>query len=286
MATSLVNKVMDVGFALIMFRILQAEGVGAYTFAGVLVGYFDILVGFGLGTLITREVARSRERAGEILGNTLVARLALWGLSAGAAAVLTGPGAEALAITPPIALTIWLLLLAVLPGIVSSALTCLLQGYERMELPALVTVATTALKVTLGVLVLLAGFGYVGLAAVALINNMVTALVLAALFVRVAHWPRPRVSGGMIWWMAGISLPLMLNDLLNSLFFRIDAILLKPMAGDAALGWYSTAYKFIDGLQIIPASFVLAVFPLMARQAHEDRQKLADAVRLSLSFGC
>ena len=57
---------------------------------------------------------------------------------------------------------------------------------------------------------------------------------------------------------AATSFPLMVNGLLNQLFFKIDVLLLKPLAGDLALGWYSTAYKVIDGLQVIPASFVLS----------------------------
>jgi len=82
----------------------------------------------------------------------------------------------------------------------------------------------------------------------------------------------------------------MVNGLLNQLFFKIDVLLLKPLAGDLALGWYSTAYKLIDGLQVIPASFVLALFPLLSRYAHQDRRQLAHAsetglkVLLALAF--
>ena len=275
MATGLVNKVLDVGFALIMFRILRAEGVGAYTFAGVLVGYLDILVGFGLGTLITREVARDPTAAGRYLGNTLALRLLLWLASGGLLAVLVGPGAGPLGITPPIALTIGLLWLALLPAILSGALSALFAAHERMEHPAAVTILTTLLKVSFGILALAAGWGYVGLAAVAVVTNVLTAVVLLGLCVRTIGWPGLAVDWRFGRSMAGVSLPLMVNSLLNTLFFRIDALLLKPLAGDVALGWYSTAYKFVDGLQIIPSSFVLALFPLLSRHAAGDRRRLA-----------
>jgi O-antigen/teichoic acid export membrane protein len=282
MATSLLNKVVDVGFALVMFRVLQAEGVGAYTFAGVLVGYFDILVGFGLGTLITREVARDHATAARYLGNTLALRLALWVASAAVVVLLIGPAAGPLGITPPVALTIWLLLLALLPGILSGALSALFMAHERMEHPAAVTVLSTLLKVSLGLVALLGGWGYVGLAAVSVVTNVLTAIVLLGLYVWTIGWPGVSLDLGFARRMADLSLPLMLNNLLNSIFFRIDALLLKPLAGDAALGWYSTAYKFIDGLQIIPSSFVLAVFPLLSRQAETDREQLARTYAISL----
>jgi len=93
---------------------------------------------------------------------------------------------------------------------------------------------------------------------------------------------RLRVDGSLLRLMLLLSFPLMINSLLNQLFFKVDVLLLKPLAGDVALGWYSTAYKLIDGLQIIPSSFVLALFPLLARYAGSDRPRLAELTRIGL----
>ncbi|MDP8922942.1 MAG: oligosaccharide flippase family protein, partial [Chloroflexota bacterium] len=282
MASSLLNKGIDIAFALVMFRILQAEGVGAYTFAGVLVGYLDTLVGFGLVTLITREVARDHALAGRYLGSTLVVRLGLWLGSAAITALLVGPLAGALDIDGPLALTLWLLVLGLLPGIVSSTVSALFLAHEQMEYPAVVTVATTLLKVALGLGALLAGWGYVGLAGVSVAINLVTMLVLVGLYARTIGLPAPVVDLRFGVRALDVAFPLMINSFLNALFFKVDAILLKPLAGDLALGWYSTAYKFIDGLQVIPSSFVLAVFPLLSRHAHGDPARLAAVVTTAL----
>jgi O-antigen/teichoic acid export membrane protein len=37
------------------------------------------------------------------------------------------------------------------------------------------------------------------------------------------------------------------------------------MWGDRMLGWYGAAYKVVDGLNVIPSSFVLSLFPMFAR---------------------
>ena len=42
------------------------------------------------------------------------------------------------------------------------------------------------------------------------------------------------------------SYPLLLNNLLNTLFFRIDVVLLQALTVAEMVGWYSTAYRFID----------------------------------------
>jgi O-antigen/teichoic acid export membrane protein len=275
MAASLLNKVVDLGFAVVMFRLLGAEGVGAYTFAGVLTTYFDIVVGWGLATLITRDVARDPAGAGRYLGNASALRFLLWLGAVGVTALLTGPLAPALDIGPTLALAIWLLVLGLLPSVLSGVVSALFMAHERMDLPAGVTVVSTISKVVLGLVALLAGWGYVGLAAVSIVTNVATLLLLAVLYGLLVGLPRPSVDPRFIWVMLGTSFPLTINGLLNQLFFKIDVLLLKPLAGDLALGWYSTAYKLIDGLQVIPASFVLALFPLLSRYAHQDRLQLA-----------
>jgi len=78
------------------------------------------------------------------------------------------------------------------------------------------------------------------------------------------------------------SFPLMINLLLATVFFRIDILLLKPMKGDAVVGYYGAAYKYIDGLNIIPAYFTQAIFPLMSRYADSSRDSLMRAYRLAL----
>jgi O-antigen/teichoic acid export membrane protein len=275
MAASLLNKAVDLGFAIIMFRLLGAEGVGAYTFAGVLTTYFDIVVGWGLATLITRDVARDHAQAGRYLGNATALRLVLWLGAVGVTSLLTGPFASALDISGPLALAIWLLVLGLLPSLLAGVVSALFMAHERMDLPAGVTVFSTISKVVLGLGVLLAGWGYVGLAAVSIVTNVATLALLAALYGALIGLPRPRVQVHAVWLLVGTSFPLMINGLLNQLFFKIDVLLLKPLAGDLALGWYSTAYKLIDGLQVVPASFVIALFPLLARYAQHDRLRLA-----------
>jgi O-antigen/teichoic acid export membrane protein len=62
------------------------------------------------------------------------------------------------------------------------------------------------------------------------------------------------------------SVPLMLNNLLNSVFFRIDVQVLNVW-GRATVGQYASAYKVIDGVGGISSSFILALFPMFARRA-------------------
>jgi O-antigen/teichoic acid export membrane protein len=50
------------------------------------------------------------------------------------------------------------------------------------------------------------------------------------------------------------------------------------------VGWYSTGYKFIDAFNIIPSLFTFALFPVMSRQAHEDKLGLRRSYTLAIKL--
>jgi len=64
----------------------------------------------------------------------------------------------------------------------------------------------------------------------------------------------------------------MINNLLSALFFKVDVTLLKPLQGDTPVGWYNQAYKWVDALNVIPAYFTFALFPVLARQPPRQRR--------------
>src|SRR5215207_8546036 len=74
----LVNRAMDLGFALVLVRALGPEGNGAYEFAVQVWLYLKTFTDFGLGVLATRDVAQRPALAGEYLGLTTILRLVLW----------------------------------------------------------------------------------------------------------------------------------------------------------------------------------------------------------------
>jgi O-antigen/teichoic acid export membrane protein len=76
----------------------------------------------------------------------------------------------------------------------------------------------------------------------------------------------------------------MINHLLANLFWRVDVTLLQPMKGDIVVGWYTTAYRFLDALNIIPSTFTVAIFPLMSRYAREAREALVRTYITSLKL--
>ena len=96
--------------------------------------------------------------------------------------------------------------------------------------------------------------------------------------------PRPGLDRSLQRQMLRDSGPLMINHLLASIFWRIDLWILKGFAGAAAVGIFSAGVKYLDGLNVIPAYFTLAIFPLMSRYARNGTESLVRAYRLAVQL--
>jgi O-antigen/teichoic acid export membrane protein len=282
MATSFLNKIIDTAFAMLMLRILGPEGAGKYGFAIVVYVFLEIATNFGLTTLLTREVSKDRTQSNRYLSNTAILRLIILLAITPLVFVFLMAWRRFFALPDDTTATILLLALSLIPSSISAALSSVFLAYEKMEYPAAITTVTTIIRVSLGVVVLLLGFGIIGLASVAIVTNIITTLILLYLLSNLLFRPRLEFDPGFNREMVGTSYPLMLNHLLATAFWRVDVTLLQPMKGDVVVGWYTTAYRFLDGLNIIPSTFTIAIFPVMSRYAKEAREALTRAYTTSL----
>ncbi|MCE2488674.1 MAG: oligosaccharide flippase family protein [Anaerolineae bacterium] len=274
---NLFNRGIDFAFALVMLRILGPTDAGVYFYAGFIFLWFDILSNFGLDVWLTREVAREPAHALRVLLSSSALRLAL--TFAGLLLLVAFLLARQQLIAPPLGeaglLTIALLYLGIFPGSLAKGLTSLFYGFQRAEFPAAVTSIATMSKTVFGLFVLLAGEGVVGLAAVSIVTNVLT-LVLLALgarpLLRGLASGRPELR--LIRRMTGASWPLLANHFLATIFFQVDVLIIEAIHGARMLGLYSVAYKWVAALNIIPAFFTQALLPVMSRQAQEERETL------------
>ncbi len=282
MGLSLANKAIDFAFAMLYVRILGPEGTGKYAFVVAVYGFFEIVSRYGLGTLLTRDVAADKNQSSRYLTNVLGLRTLLWAASMPVLALVAGVywftgsiGVEELQ-------ALALLGVAMLFANWADGLSSVFYAFEKMEYPAGLSSAAALLKVALGALVLLLGWGFVGLAGVSLAINLVQVLWLYILLRNTLFHPEWRWDWSLQRWMAGASGPLMINHLLATIFWRIDLWILRPLAGAASVGLYSAALKYLDGLNIIPSTFTFALFPLMSRYARREGEALLRSYLLSI----
>ena len=285
MGFNLLNRSIDFIFAMFYLRMLGPAQAGNYATAIVIVGWFEIWTNFGLNTWLTREASRNRDSTNQYLSNSTILRLVL--------GLLTMPvfiGAIVLyqrntgLLGGDTVLAIILLATGMLFSSISTGLTAVFYAYEKAEYPASVSSFSTILKVTLGLISLILGYGFVGLAGVSIVVNVITMITLLVIVRKLFFRPHAEFSMDLQRNMTTESFPLMINHLLATLFFKIDIPMIRIMRGQAEVGRYSTAYKFVEAFNIIPAFFTFALFPLMSRQANGDRAALTRTYHLAIKL--
>jgi O-antigen/teichoic acid export membrane protein len=281
MGASLWNKVLD--FALIIWAtsVVGPEGIGKYYFAVAVIGFLGTVGDYGLVTLTLREVARDRDQATRYYVNLILIRWLVAIPLLGVIWLITAPLATSLRLTSDTATVLWLLIACFFPGAIASSGSAILKAFERMEYTAFLDVAGNLLRIGLSVAFLLSGWNVVGLAVAAMVVNMFNAAAYTAFARPLIRWRSLQLDLPFCHWAIVESTPLMVNQLLNIFFFRVDVLLLKPLTSDLVVGYYGIAYKFIDGLGFLSAYLTQALFPTLARSATTDRA----AARTTTIFG-
>ena len=141
--------------------------------------------------------------------------------------------------------------------------------------------------VGLGVAALLAGFGFVGLATVSIVVNIITLAILLVMAARRFELHGPwTVDRPLLRSMLRLGFPLMLIHLLQTVFISIDVLLLRQLLpdGERVVGYYNSAWKWFNALQIIPSYFTLALFPIISRAIKQDMDAARRMYRLALKL--
>jgi O-antigen/teichoic acid export membrane protein len=295
----LLTKAIDTVYGLVVLRLISDKLNGDYAFAVSIWLYASTITNWGLDVLLIRDVARDKAQANRYFSNTLLLRLGLSLLATVLLVLLLVPNPTLLLGTHlenagyAIVATL-LLAVSLLPGALAAACTAVFQAHERMTVPAVVTIITATVKFAIG----LGALGLVWLAnsyqpspvmlivlsATPVVINCVTAGILFVWMRRALLRPHLEFERRFAFGLLIIALPLLLNSLLQNLFFKVDYQILRAEYPSAVLGRYDAAYKFINFFPLITANLTFAIFPLLSRYAADTRDGLLRAYTITLKL--
>jgi O-antigen/teichoic acid export membrane protein len=248
-------------------RVLGETAFGRFVFASTVTALLALGTDLGLGVWTTRTLARDRLDGGRIVRLGLALRGAAsipYAIVVGAVALGTMRGESRAAMV--------LLGAAALVNAFVDHFGAILRGCGRFRDEARLNASRALITAGAGLVALSTSRSLValcaGLAAASLVAGAQgLATVLSQL-------PDRSVKRGGDQALARTalreSLPLWLASLLSVLYFRIDTLFLRSMAGDAELGAYGAAYRLFEGSMFLPSVVLAVAFPSMARAHEED----------------
>ncbi len=265
-ASRILSRLIGLAVILLITRLLGAVEFGKFSFAFSFVGLFAVIVGAGLTPLVTREMARDRNRAGEVLASALVLKIGL--LAAGFAALLLAT--RYFVDDPDNRAATYLAALSLFSVSFTGTMNGAFRAFERMQYEVFGFVVG---KVVLFALCLLCFLSRVGLntvvgafAAASLVELGISLLLVRGRLLKSGYV----VTGTTMRRILRSAPPFALSAVLGVIYFRIDTVMLHFLKGDLATGWYGGAYRFIEAVVFIPELMAAALFPVLARKFVRD----------------
>ena len=264
--------------SVVFVRYLGAGSFGVYSFVFAYLTFFTIIVDLGTSAILTREISRSPEKAGKLLGNAIIMRLVLSVLAlVSSAAVLSSLRYPASTKILVLAGSLYFLFS------VQNIFRLVFQANLRMEYSVAVDIIVAVIRcgLFLGLIAAKAALFWFVMAEVC-VN--IPSLIL--LYVTSRRFVVPRFNLDMAVWryIARESWPLALSSVFVMIYCRIGQLMLFQMNGPQDVGYYAVAVKLSEVFNIIPVAFMVSVFPLFSRYFMSSAQTLAQAYRLTAQF--
>ena len=272
------SAVLLVALTMIAGRWLPASEYGKFSFAIALATIVETLMDIGLGPVTVRTVARDGEGAGRLFRHVLGLKIA-WGALGLVALLIAAP---IMRHDPTVIRACYLM--GVSSAIRSYVLSArgLLQGLNRFDLEAITVIADRGLLLVLGTLVLVAGYGLLGLSIAFVVARLLMFVVVTLIVQRVTGSARPTYDRAVWTELQTAALPLGFFLITLTLYTYLDTVILGIMRTDAETGWYAASYRVYEGLMYAPSAFATVLTPRFSQMFVNDRAGLRSLFRRSL----
>lgn len=250
------------GFFYVMYvaRYLGASGFGVLSFAMAIGQVFAIFVDLGLQQLIVREVARDKSLVKKYVANVAALKILLVGVTSAAVTLII----NGLGFPQQTAEVVYLISLAMAFNTFTNMFNSIFQAFERMEYMAFGKILNFTMLLT-GVL--WAASRGMGLTTMAFLYSLAGMVVLVySLIIYIWKFAWPTLAVDWAFWRSSMrqAWPMGMMLVCVMICFRIDAMMLSWMKGEAAVGIYSAACRLAEASTLIPGVFVRAVFPILS----------------------
>lgn len=279
LAGQILDKATSYLFLIYITRFFGSELYGIYVTAATFVTMAGNLVDFGLYNLVLRDVAQDRSRVREYLGRILPLRIGL----AIAAIALIQAAARLLGYPREVVVLAGIASLSLLIGVPGGLLMAGINAMEHIQISAFCSIAGNVLTTLFSILALHFGIGLRGVFLGWLAAGVISFVLVSAGAKQVDVGISPRIDWPHLQRAIRDALPFA-TLALAPMALSADVLILSWWHGATATGLYSAARRPLELLWFIPASFMGALYPLVAAQYTRSKAFVWQTYQQSLQF--
>jgi len=264
---------------------LVARYLGAHEFGQMALGLtlfrtFQLLAAAGLKTLITREVAKDKEKTGQYLINSSLV-VTVSSLLSVLALVLFTRIMNYAANTSAI---IILLSLGLLPFSLGLICDAVFQARERMHYITYANVAVNVAKISLGFVLLASGYGLEQVVLLIIFSHVAILAVKWWLVRRHIVKPGMAISLRFCLAMARSSVTFLGINGVNAVMTSLNVVLLSKFTSEVEVGLYGAATQILVPIFLVFQSIITSIYPVMCRRFEPSFQNLKQLSERLLEF--
>ncbi|MBT3864938.1 flippase [Candidatus Peregrinibacteria bacterium] len=284
--------ILSVAVVKIVTNYLTIEGYGEYAIVYEFLAFFGIAADMGLFTIAVKEMSQDEKKIQKIIGNVLSLRtgLVITTVMVGVVAAFLIPKYQGTRI--PIGITI--ATLTTIFTILNGTITSVLQTKLKMHIASIAQIIGKFAQVGYMLYIVLIAFpkavgaeatdlGFYHLLVAGVIGNLVMLLITHSQVRKIT--PLKYEFDIKLWKEVLIkAVPFGLALILNTIYFRIDSILISLIQGQTQVGIYAVAMRVLEAFAIIPLFFMNSVLPVLTRALKENMEKARRIIMYSFNF--
>ncbi|OIN95073.1 hypothetical protein COS81_02410 [candidate division WWE3 bacterium CG06_land_8_20_14_3_00_42_16] len=247
-------------------RLVGDVGLGKYYTISSLIAILSLVTDFGLNGLITREIAKDKSDTQKYFWNILFFKIFLFLLSF-IFLILT---VKILGYSVDILKGAYIFGLFMIISAISSFICAFWQAFEEMKFIGIFATLGSLFNLGITVWLLMRGAGFMSLIWGLVVSSLVTLFLHLIFFGRRASLKFENIDLLFLKKILKVVVPFALISIFSTIYFRQDIIFLSKFKNDAVVGWYGSAHKIIEVLQMVPYAFLGAAYPVFSRTFHEN----------------
>ena len=269
----IVQKVIAFAYFTLIARQLPPEYLGKFYLAVGFTSMFGIFMDKGLANVLVREVAKTKNETGRLLGAVLALKLPLMLFTF----TLVFTAAHLLGYSGLVLHLIYLAAIAMALDSFSVTFYAVLRGHHNLKYESIGSVVYQLIMLIVGLSLLYAGYGLYALILVQIFSSLVNfSFSLSLLVFKIKIPVRPLYRKAILKPVVKLAIPFALYGIFQRLYTYLDTVMLSKLAGDYFVGIYQIPFKIVFALQFLPMAFIASVYPAFASYWNEMKaQKYA-----------
>jgi O-antigen/teichoic acid export membrane protein len=268
----ILQKVVSFTYFTLLARNLGAENLGKYYFAISFTTIFSIIMDFGLVSVLTREVAKEKLAAKDLLGTIVAIKLPLTLL----ALLCIFVGAQIAGYGQDIKILIYLSAFGAALDSFTVNFYGVIRGFHNLFFESISAVIFQIIVMTGGLVYLHLGFSLPFIFSSLLMGSIFNFIYsLIVLNKKIGVKLKVRVNRELLKKIVLIAIPFGIFAVFQRLYTYLDSVLLQHFAGNAYVGYYQISFKIIFALQFLPGAFIASLYPAMSNYWVSNREQLA-----------